>query len=269
MEKLKVFITGHKGFLGKKLIKILETKKNIDILIFDGDLLNIRLLEDFFIQNNPDIVIHLAGAFSSDFRILLESNVETTNTIALLSKKYSVKKIVFSSSGAVYGDYKKTPYQETDLLQPIDLYGLSKKMAEEVLQIYTRDGIITHIILRFPNIYSTIGEGKGVIAKFLEAIKSEGVITIFGTGEQRRDFLHVNDACNAILQCIEYEKSDIFNISSQVNLSINELVKILQQKFTFKILNKKSTNPLSNLSLDYSKSIKKLGFRNQIDILKI
>ena len=118
-----------------------------------------------------------------------------------------VKNFIFSSSCAVYGEYNKLPLSENDPLAPLSPYGASKVAGEALVSSYRRTKKIQNAVsLRFFNVY---GENQnpqyaGVINKFIERLSKGLTPTIFGDGEQTRDFVHVSDVVNAIISASSF-----------------------------------------------------------------
>jgi UDP-glucose 4-epimerase len=183
----------------------------------------------------------------------------TTEKILSIGSKYNLKKIIYISSGAVYGEPKKRESYERDALDPNTLYGLTKKYAEECIRYYQENFKINSVILRFPNVY---GEGaqKGVIANFLHDIEKYKKITVAGDGMQERNFLHVSDAVMAIKKILKYNKSNIFNISNPETFRIIDVANLLKQRYIFDIQYKASDNQLKRLSLNIDKARTELNF---------
>jgi len=145
-------------------------------------------------------------------------------------KKNNIKKIIIASSAAVYGEGEQNKALTEQIHKnPTSPYGESKiKMEKEVLK-YCSNNEINFVILRFFNIYG-IGqtiEYAGVITKFLERIKENKSIIIFGDGKQTRDFISVHDVIDSIQNAITYKKNGIFNIASGKSISINDLAKLM------------------------------------------
>lgn len=253
----KIVITGSRGFIGRRL---LATLHNFDVVPFHGNLLVPGEVETFFSEHKPTQAVHLVGGFDGPFEQLLQKNVLPTQNLLETGWKHGLRKIIYASTGAVYGEPVKEKSVETDPLQPNTLYGLSKKFAEEVTHFYKRQYGIENIILRFPNVYGA-ENNKGVLFQFLQAIKTKGSISIAGDGSQSRNFLHVQDACNAIEKALHYNGSGIFNISNPVKVSINELVEQMKQYYTFGIEHRPQDNYLKDLLLDTSKAQEELGFQ--------
>ncbi len=258
-----VGITGARGFIGENLIKRLDVE-SIQYKILTGDLLDSDAVDSFV--DGCDTVVHLAGIFSDDFRKLLEANLFGTRNLVESCKKYRVGKIVFSSTGAVYGEPANDGIsKEIDPLLPNTLYGLSKLYAEEYI---TFSGVPS-VILRFPNVYGP-GNEKGVVFNFLKSIREKKEVTIFGSGEQKRNFLFVDDAVQSIFSSIEYSGSEtVFNISDKAIYSLNDVVEILRESglsFDVKYQAADESNALQVLSEDISKAEKILGWTPKISL---
>jgi UDP-glucose 4-epimerase len=258
-QKEPVAITGSTGFIGSNLVRIVE-KENIPFIEFKGELLDLKSVKDFFNSNPVKQVIHLAGSFFGSFEQLIQQNVVATQHLLEAATETGLEKIIYTSTGAVYGEPSAKVSLESDVCQPNTLYGLTKKMAEDLILHYHLTKGINYVILRFPNVYGE-GNKKGVLNNFLKDIHLKGSITVAGDGNQSRNFLYVSDACNAIIKSINYSQSDIFNISTGAKTSINEIVGLLKQYYSFDIIHKAPDNFLKNLLLDTSKAESFLGFK--------
>jgi len=265
----KICITGGNGFIGKNLNRLLAENKKLKIINFKGDLLKRKDVKSFFKKNKGiDQIVHLVGLFSGEIEDLLAVNVEALAVLLDVAVQNSVKKVVYTSTGAVYGEPIRNTSSENDLLAPNTNYSMTKKLAEDVIMYFHGNYGLDYVILRFPNVYGP-NNNKGVIQAFKDNIKNKGEITIFGDGKQSRNFLHVEDACNAIKKSIYYNNTDIFNISNPKKVSINDLVKIFQQKYDFKIKHCPPDNDLKDLLLNIIKAEKKLKFQPKHKEVKI
>jgi UDP-glucose 4-epimerase len=254
----KIGITGCKGFIGSHFVDYCR-QHSLPYVCFLGDLLNSEDVQHFFSENAIDQLIHLVGTFDPPFQNQIEKNVMTLQTIVNIGINHGLTKIIYASSGAIYGEPLHETSKESDNLRPNTLYGLSKLFAESCIQYYSNNYGIHYVILRFPNVYGLDAQ-KGVISRFLYDIKTKGEITIAGDGLQSRNFLHVDDACRALAKAIDYNTSDIFNISNSQKLTINEVVDMLKKKYVFTIDHAPKDNNLKNLLLDGSKAKRLLGF---------
>ncbi len=243
---MTIAVTGASGFLGKKLVKALLAKEKyfLKISIHNklfpirsdylkkcyGDLLNSKNLENF--TKKTDIIIHLAGTFYPPSSNQLKLNLcGTINLLGSLKKNGCLKKIIFASSGAVYGNSRKNKaFTEKDSLLPLTFYGLSKLLAEEKIERESKKNNFNYSILRFSSIYGP-EHNKGVIFNFINSLKRKNKIIIYGDGKQTRDFLYVDDAVKAILGTIETKKtgSEIFNISGKRAYSLNQVIKVIEE----------------------------------------
>lgn len=264
---MKIIITGADGFVGQNLIKHLP--QEIKYVSFVGDISSATDIDTFFSKlDNIDQIIHLAGIrANSDRNLLQKVNVEGTKNILDACVKYKIKKIIFASSGAVYGKPLKNESYEDDFLYPVDQYGNSKKSCEELICHYYQKYGLKYVILRFSNIY---GPGGGsVINIFDQKIKRRQPILIQGNGEQKRNFLFINDAISAIIKSIQYHNSGIFNIADKSVYAINDVVIFFQKKYgDIKIIHEAdcNSNALQIVSENIEKSKKLLRWEPYINL---
>lgn len=265
-KKIRICVTGATGFIGESLIEYIDKEfkdANYEILIFKGNLLNKLDILNFFNENrNIDKVLYLVGTFSANFNELININVLALNNMLEAMAEFNIKSIIYTSTGAVYGEPILEHSKEDDELNPNTLYGLSKKMAEDTLIYYEKLGLINYIILRLPNVYGKLNK-KGVIFNFINGIKESKIVAINGNGLQTRNFLYIDDLCSLIVLLFDYnKKSDIFNVSFPQKYSLLDLVSILSKYYDFsvKYIQNDNTNNLKDLSLDINKIKKKLNW---------
>lgn len=262
---MRIIVTGGSGFIGKHLINRL-INDNHDVYNLDKiinplldinkqkitDIYDINVNDNFF--DNIDCIIHLAAMVSvpRSFEDPVKSfgdNVFLTIKLLSAAHLHGIKKFVFASSAAVYGD-KEGSVSEIDETIPNSPYGLDKLTCEKYIQMYCQQWNIDHLILRLFNVY---GQGQnpeyaGVITAFNNAIKNNQPLTIYGDGEQTRDFISVNDVCNYISKFISAEiKNEIFNIGTGNSISINSLAKQFSKNIIYKDARKEVRNSCANI----------------------
>ncbi|MBW5377391.1 NAD-dependent epimerase/dehydratase family protein, partial [Brachyspira pilosicoli] len=205
-------------------------KDNINnkAIFYNIDIKNYNDLENIFNNNKIEYIIHLAAQVSVPNSIRNPINDANENIIATLniielSKKYNIKKIIASSSAAVYGIPKKLPIDELHTTIPISYYGLSKLTMEKYLILSN----LNYIICRFSNVYGprqTPHGEAGVVSIFIDNAINNKDLNIFGDGKQTRDFIYVEDIAKIFLFFIEKNISnEILNISTNNSININEL----------------------------------------------
>ena len=147
-------------------------------------------------------------------------------------RKSGVEQFIFSSSAAIYGDNQNLPLKETEISAPTSFYGLSKVVGEDYIRMYSRCFGLKHIIFRFANVYGErqgeTGEG-GVISIFARKIAQGKPVTIFGDGNQTRDFIYAGDLARAISAGIGYNGCATLNVSTNKEVSLNQLIAILEK----------------------------------------
>ena len=291
MKKNKILITGGAGFIGSNLAKFL-LKKNFKINVIDnlsnGKISNLPKKIKFFkgdVRNKMHInkiakgcssIIHLAAISSLQRTInkpeeCMSNNVLGTANIIDFCIQNKVK-LIFASTCAVYPLKLKHNAKEKEHGNYQTPYAISKITCENLINFYLKENKIKSVILRFFNVY---GENQNpdsiysaVIPKFVKQANSKIPLTIYNKGNQKRDFININDICRAILKSIYYKKSDTFNIGTGKAISINSLAKIIA-KFYVKIkIERKNISKFDALfsCANMYKTHSKLKFRSRISL---
>ena len=255
-KDMKILITGGGGFVGRHLVDSF-LKQNHTVTIFDnlsnsvitnlsnltkdgallikGDVTDYKSILKY--TKNVDFVIHLAAKINVNESVLLPQithEVNVTGTLNLLRAcvANSVRNIIAASSAAVYGNSIKFPLSENSQNVPISPYGASKLAIEHYLQAFSSSYSINSISLRFFNIY---GRGQsleyaGVIEKFMDRIRKNKSLVIYGDGKNTRDFISIDDitsAVNLTMKKITGKKGNVYNIATGKSVSIKELARIM------------------------------------------
>ncbi|ADQ04527.1 NAD-dependent epimerase/dehydratase [Caldicellulosiruptor owensensis OL] len=254
---MAVLVTGGAGFIGSHIVdKLIE--RGYDVCIIDnlisGNVRNINPkakfykldirnnLEEVFEKNEIEYCIHQAAQVSvakSMEDVYLDCSINVLGTVNLLEYcvKYKVKKFIFASSAAVYGEPKYIPIDENHPLRPESFYGLSKLTSEEYIRMFAHNFNFGYVIFRYSNVYGPrqdpFGEG-GVVSIFCDRMQNNKDVIIFGDGTQTRDFIYVEDVAEANCIALESFVSGTFNLSTGKNVSVNELFEILSSLTGYK-----------------------------------
>lgn len=252
--RMKAVVTGGAGFIGSHLVEALLAQDYQVAVIDDlssGKLNNIKELlsriqfeqgsvSDFpllkELLRNADYVFHLAAIASvpksiDDPRASHEVNATGTINVLLAALQNKVKKIVFSSSAAVYGDVTTLPVKEEMTPCPLSPYAAGKLAAESYCQVFSHVYQLPTVSLRYFNVYGPRQDPKSqyaaVVPRFISSALEGKPPTIFGDGEQTRDFISVKDAVDAALLAARSDMCGVFNISSGEGVSINRLAELI------------------------------------------
>ncbi|MFX1277445.1 MAG: GDP-mannose 4,6-dehydratase [Promethearchaeota archaeon] len=262
-------------YSGKKerFEEITKNHKNSFSLIID-DLGNKKIYDK--IDYDIDIIFHLAAQPGVRYSIEHASEVTNNNilgTVNILefSLKENVKKIVYSSSSSVYGNPIYTPLDESHPKNPISPYAVSKLVGEIYADYYYREYKLPVSSLRFYTVYGPRGRPDMAIRKFFNLILQDKEITIYGDGEQLRDFTYVSDIINGLILSAESEKSagEVFNLGVSNPISVNNLIdkmyNLVKAPKKVKYIEKQQ----GDVDITYSnteKAKKILNYHPQIDI---
>ena len=286
-------VTGGAGFIGSHLVdELLNSGRRVIVVddLSSGQLKNINsncvfmhgditsdALDSIFEKEKPSLVFHLAAqssvAISSDKPLLdASTNILGTLKIAENCYKHGVKKLIYSSTGgAIYGEPPELPVDESTAPRPISNYGVSKFQGEQFIELYHKLHNVNYCILRYANVYGPRQDGNGeagVIPIFATLIQDGKQPTIFGTGEQKRDFISVHDVVRANMLAISKGKNSTYNIGSSVMYSVNQIYDLIKDHYGFTkeaLTGAPRTGDVFEISLDYAKAKKELEWEPEID----
>ncbi len=163
----------------------------------------------------------------------LDINVRGTQNVLEAARRAGARRVVIASSAAVYGANATTPLAETLAAEPISHYGAHKLMAERLCAVYRHLYGLETVALRYFNVYGPRqdprSEYSGVISRFAATLQAGGTPTIYGDGEQTRDFIHVTDVARANLLAATAERAvgGVFNVGSGRPITINDLARVM------------------------------------------
>lgn len=260
-------ITGAAGFIGSHICEELLKEKsnrvigidnfysgkqsNVDLLtgisdqfsFFEIDIRDQDKICELLKEFNVKYVFHQAAIASVQTSVenpILTNDVNVAGSLSILeaSRKNGVKRIVFASSAAVYGDEPTLPKNEKSPVQPISPYGLEKLIVEKYMELYSNQYGIECIALRYFNIYGPRQDPKseysGVISIFKDKVSKGEPITIYGDGEQYRDFVYVKDLAvvnvKVMRQRLTDNKFEKICVGTGVKTTLNQLIDLFTVK---------------------------------------
>ena len=255
---MNVLVTGGAGFIGSHIVRALlergdhvrvldnfstgkrENLAGLDIELIEADLRDASRVTQAC--RGVETVFHQA-AFVSVPQSMKEPvdcfDVNVTDTASLLqaAHKYGVRRVVFASSAAVYGDSDALPLDEETPLRPLSPYAASKSVDEIYGQLYTTSFGLEVVGLRYFNVYgprqSPDSQYAAAVPIFIRRLLENKPITIFGDGGQTRDLIFVGDVVRANLMAAVHPSApgQVFNICTGLETRINDLIEILQDLF--------------------------------------
>lgn len=252
---MEILITGGAGFIGSHILAQLQGRRDMDVVVFDnlssgskehvpagmelveGDVCDEAAVDALFADHHFDAVIHLAAQtmvpFSVDHPVEdCQINLEGVLHVLEACRTHGTGHILFSSSAAVYGDNLHIPLKETERLVPTSPYGITKMTTEHYLRVYHELYGMDATVFRFANVYGERqgekGEG-GVVSIFCKLLSQRQGITVFGDGNQTRDFVYAGDIAQAIIRALPLKGYHTMNVSTGQETSINDLIRSFEK----------------------------------------
>ena len=267
---MKVLVVGGAGYIGSHMVKMLLSEGH-EVLTFDnlssghrdavlggafvhGDLADVSTLDFTFSSYQPDAVLHFASFIQvgeSINRPDLYYRNNVTNTLNVLDAmvKHGIKRFIFSSTAAIFGEPDYVPIDEQHRTSPLNPYGQSKLMIEKILQDYDKAFGLKSICLRYFNAAGADPDGQlgerhdpetHLIPLILQAVSGRRAnINVFGRdyctpdGTCVRDYIHVVDLCSAHLLALDYlvkkGKSNRFNLGNGAGFSVQEVIRAVER----------------------------------------
>lgn len=252
---MEILITGGAGFIGSHILAQLQGRRDMDVVVFDnlssgskehvpagmelveGDVCDEAAVDALFADHHFDAVIHLAAQTmvpTSVEQPVLDCRINLEGVLHVLEacRIHGTGHILFSSSAAVYGDNLHIPLKETERLVPTSPYGITKMATEHYLRVYHELYGMDATVFRFANVYGERqgekGEG-GVVSIFCKLLSQRQGITVFGDGNQTRDFVYAGDIAQAIIRALPLKGCHTMNVSTGQETSINDLIRSFEK----------------------------------------
>jgi UDP-glucose 4-epimerase len=233
-----------------------------------------RALEEF----RPEVVMHL-GAQSSvvvsvrDPRLDVDVNVVGMVTLLQACVRHEVRKVVFASSGGtLYGEPDHLPCSEDQPIRPRSPYGASKAAGEALLQAWAATFGLSGTALRLGNVYGPRQDPNGeagVIAIFAGRMLRREPVTIFGDGEQERDYVYATDVARMFLLAGEEEQSGVYNVGTGIGTSVNALYRALAEATEYRmppVMAPARAGEVFKVALDPAKAMRRLGWKPHVSL---
>jgi len=293
MKNKKIIITGGLGFIGSHLVERLnennevviiddqssgsiENIKELDITKIDTTFGSINTIDLNKIFEGADYVFHLAAVTSvlqSVTDPIKSNEVNITGTLKVLeaARKCEVKKLIFSSSSAVYGETEVLPISENIQINPLSPYAVTKATAELYCNVYSEIYELPTTCLRYFNVFGPKQDPNSqyaaVIPIFIDKLLKNERSTIYGDGEQTRDFVSVEKIVDANILAAKSSETGIFNIGLGKSTSINQLYEIVKEvvsKDIEPVYEPERSGEIKHSVADISKA-KSIGFKPDDD----
>lgn len=292
---MKVLVTGGAGFIGSHVVDAL-VKRDMEVVVIDdlstGFKRNINDRAKFyqlsicsdrlgriFELEKPHIVIHMAAqtvVTKSISNPLMDAEINILGSLNVISNCaiFGVRKIVYSSSCALYGTPEYLPVDEKHPINPLSPYGISKHTVEHYLCQHQSLYGLSYVALRYANVYGSRqnprGEG-GVVAIFAGKLLAGEQPTIFGTGGKSRDYIYVNDIVRANLLAMESKMTGICNIGTGIETCDQTVFDTISRECNSRSLPKYAAErpgEIKRMCLNNSLAISKLGWKPQVGFEK-
>lgn len=294
-------ITGGAGFIGSHLADYLLNEGN-KVIVIDNfnefynpkikennirqninnpnykleriDIRNKKDIDRVFKENKIDNIMHLAamaGVRPSIENPILYQEVNCLGSQNILEamKEYGVKNIVFASSSSVYGNTKKVPFKETDIVDyAISPYAATKKANEVMTHVYHKLFDFNVIMLRFFTVYGERQRPDLAINKFTRLIMEGKPIPVFGDGTTSRDYTYVKDIIDGIIKSLKYVEEhenvyEILNLGESEPITLSQMISTIEEVLGKKaIIDRKPMQPgdVNRTYADITKAKKLIGY---------
>jgi UDP-glucuronate 4-epimerase len=258
---MHALVTGAAGFIGSRLARRLREdghdvtgidsfsdyydvalkRANADAVVRSGAALieaDLNTVDLDGILDGVDVIFHLAGqpgvraSWGTDFPVYSRSNIEATQRLLEASRQRpDLRRFVYASSSSVYGNAESYPTREDIRPQPVSPYGVTKLAAEHLCTLYATNFAVPTVSLRYFTVYGPGQRPDMAFTRFITAAVRGGELTVFGNGEQVRDFTYVDDVISANLLAAtqDVRPGTVLNVAGGSHTTVNEVLAILEE----------------------------------------
>ncbi len=247
---MRILVSGGAGFIGSHTVDALVARGCHEVSVLDDlssgkreqvngaarfhrvDLREAGAVAAAIERERPEVIFHFAAQMDVRRSVADPAFDAGVNLVGFLNlmesaRRVGLRRVVFSSTGgAIYGEQEQFPCDESHRCRPVSPYGVAKLATESYLFFYRTEYGIDYAALRYANVYGPRQDPHGeagVVAIFCGRILEGRAATIFGDGEQTRDYIYVGDVVRANLAALETEASGIFNVGTGIETSVNAL----------------------------------------------
>ena len=300
---MKILITGIAGFIGFNFAKFLLEKKykiiGIDNLndyydvnlkkrrlkqlfnsknfkFYKVDLIKKQKIKEIFKNNNIDFIFHFAAQAGVRYSIdhpgkYIDSNIIGFYNLIENIKNYKVKRFFYASSSSVYGENKNFPLNEKENIFPKNIYGLSKKINEEIGFIFNKYYNTKLIGLRFFTVYGEWGRPDMMMMKYIDCFYKNKIFYLNNYGNHSRDFTYIGDVVNILYLLLKKHKNlksyDLFNICSNKPINLKTIISFMKKNKIYPKIKKVSLQKADILKThgDNKKLLKSIKYKKFSD----
>jgi nucleoside-diphosphate-sugar epimerase len=199
-----------------------------DFTLIEQDILQMDSFPEVDYVFHQSAQAGVRGSWGKNFDIYIRDNIESTQRLLEFYKDRRIKKFIYASSSSVYGDVD-LPMRENSILRPFSPYGVTKLAAENLGYLYYRNYRVPVISLRYFTVYGPRQRPEMAINLFVRAVLNGEEISVYGDGNQTRDFTYVDDVIEANLLAANHDGAgEVFNVGGGSRISVKELIKKIE-----------------------------------------